>query len=113
MGDKIKIKLVPFSVKRINDYFRWFNDEEVCKHLLPQTPKTKEKIKEWILATIKDKSCDYYSIFLIKEKKYLGHIGLKKIDLIRKQAEIGVVIGEKKYWRKGVATTAFFNCLKK
>jgi len=113
MEDKTKIKLVPLSVKRINDYFYWFNDKEVCRYLLPTTPKTKKKIKEWIIKTIKDKLCVYYSIFLIKEKKHLGHIGLKKINSIKKQAEIGVVIGEKKYWRKGIGTTAYFLLLRK
>jgi len=113
MRDKIKIKLLPFSVKRINDYFRWFNDKKVRRYLVPETPKTKEEIKEWIIKTIKDKSCRYYSIFLIKKKKYVGHIGLKKINLVKKQAEIGVVIGEKKYWRKGIATTAYFLLLRK
>jgi hypothetical protein len=33
-------------------------------------------------------------------------VGLKNIDLSKKKANIGIVIGEKKFWRKGIGTEA-------
>lgn len=104
---KISVQLLPLSLERTTDYLKWFNDSEINKYLLPNTPKTKGKITNWINETVKDKSCLYFSIFLPKQKFFIGHIGLKEIDLSKKQAEIGIVIGEKKYWRRGIGTKAF------
>jgi RimJ/RimL family protein N-acetyltransferase len=73
----------------------------------------KEEIKNWIIQTTKNNSCLYFSIFLSDPKIYIGHIGLKEIDKIKKQAEIGIVIGEKEYWRKGIGTIAFLKLLEK
>ncbi len=109
----MKIKLLPLSLQRTNDYLRWFNDKDVRKYLLPDTPKTKKKITNWIIKTIEDNTCYYFSIFLTDQKIHIGHIGVKKINQVKKQAEIGIVIGERQYWRKGIGTIAFLKLLEK
>jgi RimJ/RimL family protein N-acetyltransferase len=35
---------------------------------------------------------------------HIGNIGLHKIDYIHRHAEIGIIIGEKEFWKRGFAT---------
>lgn len=110
-GKNLTIQLLPLSLERVDDYLRWFNDAEVSKYLLPSTPKTKTNILNWLKNTIADNNSCYFSIFLTQEKLFVGHIGLKKINWKIGEAKIGIVIGEKKFWRKGIGTKAVLELL--
>lgn len=113
MNDKISIKLLPISLERVSNYQSWFNDKEVRQYLDFKTPKTKTEIINWLKKiTTSEKYC-YFSIFLPKQNQFIGHVGLKNINLIKKTAEIGIVIGEKKYWRKGIGTKTVLKIIKK
>lgn len=107
----LAIQLLPLSLERVNNYIVWFNDVEVSKYLLPTTPKTKTNILNWIKKTICDNNSRYFSIFLPREKLFVGHIGLKEINRKIGEAEIGIVIGEKKLWKKGIGTKAILKLL--
>ena len=107
----LAIQLLPLSLERVDDYLYWFNDVEVSKYLLPTTPKTKTNILNWLKKTIGDNKSRYFSIFLPREDLFVGHIGLKGINWKIGEAEIGIVIGERKFWRKGIGTKAVLKLL--
>ncbi|MDF2673841.1 MAG: N-acetyltransferase [Clostridiales bacterium] len=46
-----------------------------------------------------------YKYFIItdKENQPIGFVNFFSVDRIKKQGEMGVVIGDKRYWRKGIA----------
>ncbi len=106
------ITLKPISIKRVKNYIIWFNKQNVRKYLLPQTPRKKERIEKMINNWITDKTCSYYSIYIKKQKRYIGHVGAK-IDQNKNEAIIGIVIGEEEYWGKGIALKALFKIEKK
>ena len=111
MKNETKIQLVPISLDRVSDYLVWFNDKDVRKFLKPTTPKTEKEITDWIREITDSDKVRYFSIFLPEQNQFIGHVGLKNINLAKKQAEIGIVIGEKKFWRKGIGTKAVLKIL--
>lgn len=52
--------------------------------------------------TNKDNFSEIYGIFF--EKLLIGTIKIRKINKIHKSAEISYIIGNKKFWNKGIAT---------
>lgn len=46
-----------------------------------------------------------YKYFIItdSEEKFIGFVNFFSIDTVEKQGEMGVTIGDKRYWRKGLA----------
>lgn len=49
-----------------------------------------------------------YKYFIItnKEGNFIGFVNFFSIDKVKKQGEMGVIIGDKRYWNKGIAYTA-------
>lgn len=49
-----------------------------------------------------------YKYFIItdNEDHAIGFVNFFSIDKLKKQGEIGVGIGDKRYWKKGIAYTA-------
>ena len=103
-----KLRLKKLKISDVNlEYLSWMNDYEVTKF-------TEQKFKKHSLLDIKNfvkekqtsKKEFLYGIF-IKEKSHLTHIGNIKIgpiNKIHKTAEISYIIGNKKFWSKGLGT---------
>jgi len=89
------------------NWFKWFNDEEVTKFenkkIVPNTYERQKVYFDYLLRSDSD------IVFAIIEKStdtHIGNIGIHKIDYIHRRAEIGIVIGEKEHWGKGVGKSA-------
>lgn len=109
---KSALKLINFS--EVTDYkplvflyYRWFNNPQIKQYLFPQTPSTKKTILSWLKETVSSPDQQYYLLYLPVQKVFIGHAGLKNIDLESKTAEIGLVIGEPSFWRQGWGTLAY------
>jgi RimJ/RimL family protein N-acetyltransferase len=98
------VSIVPLSDTTVEDYLRWFNDDEVRNHLLHQTPTDREGIQTWIDEVTSNASHSYFSVLV--DGKNVGHVGLKNIDKDLGRAEVGMVIGEKEYQDDDVVKTA-------
>ncbi len=93
-------------------YQAWFNDPEVRRYLWDTTPKNLQSIHDWWMEVKDDiekhrklgvgnRPGQYY--FIIDSRKGpIGHIGLR-FDK-QKRAELSCVVGNKKYWNRGIAT---------
>jgi len=42
-----------------------------------------------------------------KSEKHIGNIGLTSIDWVNRKAELGMMLGDKDFWRKGYMSEAF------
>lgn len=102
----MRVKLRSFTINRVEDYYRWFNDPRLRVFLNATTPKNRDNIIDWINRVKDNSNYQYFSLYLPKENEYIGHAGLKQIAHDIKQADIGLVIGEPKYWRQGYGTEA-------
>ena len=86
-------------------YVKWFNDPEVNKYMSVRKISLKEEriyIRSRMVGKMKD------NINLAIETKGGEHIGTVGLEINRQnnRAVFGIIIGEKKYWSKGIGTEA-------
>ncbi|MGV8981654.1 GNAT family N-acetyltransferase [Clostridium sp.] len=60
---------------------------------------------------IKDRKYKYF-IITNNEGHFIGFVNFFSIDNVKKQGEMGVVIGDKSYWNKGIAYTSIMIAIK-
>ena len=103
-GRRIYLKVLD-EKDATEEYCDWLNDPGVNKYL-----ETKEATIDEVRRYIKDKNNDpnvlFLGIFLKKDSGHIGNIKLEPIDFNDKKATLGVLIGNKKYWGKGMGTEA-------
>jgi UDP-4-amino-4,6-dideoxy-N-acetyl-beta-L-altrosamine N-acetyltransferase len=105
MYEGTRLKLKPLERKHLAQCVTWFNDPEVIEFLTMSEPMSMEKEQKWYENYLKDKSSKVYIIETGKGE-HIGNIGLNDIDLHTRKAELGIFIGEKKFWGKGYGTEA-------
>jgi [ribosomal protein S5]-alanine N-acetyltransferase len=80
-------------------YCSWLNDKDTTKYLSTHEA-TIDSIKKYIEEKNSCDQCLFLGIFT--ENKHIGNV---KLELIKNNmAEMGIMIGDKNYWGKGIAT---------
>jgi RimJ/RimL family protein N-acetyltransferase len=106
-GKQIYLRiLTPDDVQ--NEYVEWMNDKKVTQYLESRKDKKyiASELKDYIRSLNKT-DCNYmFGIFIKKNGKHVGNIKLGNISKIHRHADIGLMVGNKLYWGKGVATEA-------
>jgi len=105
------IHLKEFSKKHLDDerYFLWLRDLEVVlgiyrlEYLLPLEHS---KIKEYARGLLSSETDFYFAIHLNSDDRFVGTIKIGHIDWRTGTADLGVLVGDKSYWGKGLATDA-------
>tara|TARA_B110001454_G_C12623126_1_gene393677 strand:- start:329 stop:871 length:543 start_codon:yes stop_codon:yes gene_type:complete len=96
-------------------YVNWLNDPQIVK-FTQQSGKTAnyKNVIKYVKEKQKSKYEFFYGIF-IKEKKignnklnivHVGNIKIGPINYLHEHAAISYLVGEKKFWRKGIASIA-------
>ncbi len=96
----------PFKEININDrYFSWFEDETVCEHnshgVFPMTP---QRTAEFYDRTSRRENL-VWSVNHTSDG-HIGNVSLQQIDLLNRNAEVAIIIGEKAHWGSGVGKLA-------
>jgi RimJ/RimL family protein N-acetyltransferase len=104
------VLLRPIKRSDISYFLKWFNDPEVLQYLtlyLPMTEMSEEKFIEE-LGTTRARSDALFVIEVIEgaSTKPIGNCGLHQIDSKDRNANFGIIIGEKDYWSKGYGVEA-------
>jgi UDP-4-amino-4,6-dideoxy-N-acetyl-beta-L-altrosamine N-acetyltransferase len=105
MYEKTRIQLRPLERKHLTECVEWLNDPDVTKNLSMSEPISMEGEQRWFENLQRDQSSRVYAIETI-EGEYIGNLGLHKIDLHNRKAELGILIGKKTLWGKGYGTEA-------
>lgn len=102
------VRLRAYDKSDLDALMKWVNDEEVTRflgHLLtyPASRQQEEKFLESAAGGSPD-----HRTFAIETLagEYLGGISLHNINWIDRQAQIGIVIGDKSCWARGYGTDA-------
>ena len=85
-------------------FVTWFSDPEVRENLSIHPFMTLEMEEKWFEGVLSSSvESQPLMIELLEEGLWhpIGNIGLGNIDWRKRQAELGIVIGEKPYWGKG------------
>lgn len=109
-GERIFLRKLALS--DITDrYLSWMNDYEVVKYTESRhINHTKKSLTDFILSI--DHSSNYFFAIIDKySEKHIGNIKIGNINSIHKFAEVGLIIGDKKFWNRGIATEAISLCV--
>jgi ribosomal-protein-alanine N-acetyltransferase len=86
-------------------YCEWLNDPEVTKYMVTRKT-TMDELKQYIKKNRENKHCLFFGIFLKDTNQHIGNIKLEPINIKEKQAILGIMIGEKNCWKRGLGTEA-------
>jgi len=89
------------------NYGSWLNDREVTSfNTHGRFPVTEDSLKEYIKSSNSSGTIMVFAILYKETNEHIGNISLQNIDWIDSNAEIAFLLGEKKYWGKGIMLEA-------
>lgn len=101
-----RIYLRPLEEKDTDLILKWRNDPEIMEKMISSHPISREEHLRWFHGLQKKNDRLEFVIVTINEEQPIGTVSLKDIGLQHSKAELGKLIGERKYRRKGYATEA-------
>ncbi len=96
------LRLVPTREHHLDAVVRWFADPEVTRYISLRFPIAAAAEREWYAGISTNPNCVIWSIEL--GQQHIGQCGLHDIAWVERTAETGIVIGEREFWGKGVAS---------
>lgn len=106
------ITLVPFDAGHLQDpaYLAWLNDIEVTRYLGRNEylkPVGFETVREYVEALWQSPYCHFFAVLHKDGDVFIGTAKVNFISqsgLTHRIADVGIMIGRKDYWGKGLAT---------
>lgn len=89
------------AVKQFSD---WINDNRVRYYMLMQYPASVTQERDWLKRVGESRNSVTWGIYANGD--FVGSMGIDSIDFAHSHAELGILIGNKQWWGKGVATVA-------
>lgn len=103
VGEKIYLRAL--EAEDVKNYYHWLNDPEVTKYTSHGIfPVTREEEEKWYSEVAKSKNTIVLAIVDKKTDTHIGNCTIQNINWTNRHAEYAVIIGEKKFWRKGIGT---------
>lgn len=90
-----------------DNYVRWLNDKEVNSFL--ETKWNRQDLKsitEFVESQRKNSHSILFAIILRESDRHIGNIKIGPVSAHYSHADISYFIGEKNYWKRGIATEA-------
>ena len=98
-----RIFLAPLEERDAAVCYKWFADPEIKRYLSSAAiVNTLEKSKAFIASANSSSAEALFGIFAKPENVHIGNVSLGGIDLINRNASIGIAIGEKDYLGRGI-----------
>lgn len=92
-------------------YVEWYLDEDITRFSENQYREfSLEGQCEYVASCLASADVDLYGIF--DDEFHVGNILISDIHSVHKRSEITFLVGEKKYWRRGVASYAISEMVK-
>jgi RimJ/RimL family protein N-acetyltransferase len=86
-------------------YVSWMNDEEVTRGLASGVyPSTIDDLKKYIQGITASKNAVMFAICDNQNDLHIGNIKLDNFDWVNRTCELGLLLGDRSYWGKGVGT---------
>lgn len=88
-------------------YLNWLNDPEVTRYMETGTfPTTRQDLEDFYQSATISKNQVILGIADARTDLHIGNLKLGPIHWIHRRATFGILIGDKKYWGKGVGQEA-------
>lgn len=104
-GEVMKLTLCPPKDEKeaVKKFVEWMNDNRVRQYLGQWSGITESSEAEWFRNQAISKEQINWCIYA--GETLIGGIDIHEIDLKHRQAELGIILGDKKFWDKGIATS--------
>src|SRR5436190_9119010 len=86
-------------------YLGWLQDDEVMEGIAT-SGYTMSSLRNYVSAKISDPDVSFFAICDVRTDEHIGNVKLDYHDPRSKVSELGLLIGNKKYWGKGVGSEA-------
>ena len=93
------IVLHPIERSDLDAVHAWRNDPSITEHLAT-LKKPRDRIDRWYASLGADKRA--YAV--VVDDVLVGYAQIDDIDSVNRKCDIGVVIGDKQYWSRGIGT---------
>jgi ribosomal-protein-alanine N-acetyltransferase len=88
-----------------NTYLSWLQDEEVMRGIAT-TGYTLENLKAYVEQRINNPSIAFFTIRVNDTNEHIGNIKLEMQDAKAKVSDLGLLVGNRNYWGKGIGLEA-------
>lgn len=93
-------------------YLSWLNDEEVTRGLASGAfPSDLSSLTHYVEHIINSKNAVMFAICDKSNELHIGNIKLDNFDWINRTCELGLLLGDRNYWGKGIGTEVMRLCL--
>ena len=103
-----QIYLRPLKRTDLNQrYLGWLNDAQVTRYMESGTfPSTSEDLDRFYQEVTGSRNQVLLAIIDTKSNQHIGNVKLGPIHWVHRSATFGILIGDKKYWGKGIGLEA-------
>lgn len=107
LGKRIRLRAVERG--DLPRFVAWLNDPEVRENLMLNLPLSMAQEERWFEGMLNRPQAEMpLAIEILTPEGWvmIGNVGLHEINLTARWAEVGIFIGEKKYWNQGYGRDA-------
>jgi RimJ/RimL family protein N-acetyltransferase len=97
-----RVGLRPPRRESIESYLSWFNDLDILQYVLRVRPMSRAEEEEWLDNLPKRPDDVVFEIASLESGASIGACGLHRISGSNRSAELGITIGEKSLWGRGL-----------
>lgn len=101
-GERVSLQIME-ETNATACYNAWLNDPVVNQYLETRET-TSDDLRRYIHEKLVGDSCLFFGIFWKETHQHIGTVKLEPIDFEKGYAIMGILIGEKSFWGRGIAT---------
>jgi RimJ/RimL family protein N-acetyltransferase len=104
----MKVQLRAFEKEDLDAVVRWVNTEAVTQYLSDSLiyPISRADEMKWLESIAVTNHREKVFAIVTTENELIGSVGLHNINWVERKAELGIMIGEPRYWGKGYGSDA-------
>jgi ribosomal-protein-alanine N-acetyltransferase len=88
-------------------YLSWINDADITRGIYTGLyPTSLNDLKDYVKASVRSTNSTLFAICDSKNDLHIGNIKLESFDLVSRTCGLGLIIGDRSYWGKGVGSEA-------
>src|SRR6266571_2980560 len=95
------VTLAPIKPEHLENYCRWFADQEVTRFLTRDTPPTLKDEETWFERVSRSEQDVIWGLYV--DDVHIGSTGIHQIDWRNRRGITGILIGDRTWWGRGVA----------
>ncbi|BAJ63298.1 GNAT family N-acetyltransferase [Anaerolinea thermophila] len=104
-----RLRLRPIQRSDLPFFVEWLNDPEVRQFITVTVPLSLEEEEQWYEQMLKQPKPERPFAIEVREEgewRLIGNITLFDLSWVNRSAEVGILIGDKRFWNRGYGREA-------